>query len=125
MIVLDEKMMKNLSFPDFDVEKMEFSFEEKKMKIFIEGGWLNIGRGSLLGEGVLYFEDWENLIISRFDPFTEKWSDVNKPAIEPLKDLCDVKFSDSTICLYGFGKNTGHWMEWKIQKAQVHAEFEG
>ena len=124
MKILDEKKMQNLSFPDFDVEKIEFVPEEKKLKICVEGAWLDIDEGSQLGRGILYFSDWENLSISRFDPQAEKWSYLNEPAIEPLRDLCEVKFTDSTIFLCGFGKQTGHWMEWKIRKAKMHAEFD-
>lgn len=124
MKILDEKIMQNLSFPDFGIEKIEFAPKGKKIKIFVEGAWLDLDGGSQLGRGVLYFDDWENLSISRFDLHTEKWSHLNESAIEPLKDLCEVKFADSTICLYGFGKETGHWMEWKIQKAKMHAEFD-
>ena len=124
MKILDEKIMKNLSFPDFDIEKIELSFKEKQITIFVDGAWLDIDGGSQLGKGVLYFNDWENLSISRFNPHTEKWSDANESAIEPLKDLCEVKFVGSTICLYGFGAQIGHWMEWRIQKAKMHAEFD-
>lgn len=124
MKILDEKAMQNLSFPDFDVEKIEFVPKEKKVKIFVEGAWLDIDGGFQLGRGILYFSDWENLSISRFDPHTEKWTYLNELAAEPLKDLCEVKFADPTICLYGFGKQTGYWMEWKIQKAKMHAEFD-
>ena len=124
MKILDGKTMQNLSFPDFDVEKIEFAFKEKKLNIFVEGAWLDIDGGYQLGRGILYFNDWVNLIISRFDPGTEKWSHLKESAIEPLKDLCEVKFADFTVCLYGFGKQTGHWMEWKIQKAKMHAEFD-
>ncbi len=94
------------------------------MKIFVEGGWLNTGGGSLLGKGILYFDDWESLLISRFDPFTQGCSEIKELPIEPLKDVCEQKFLDSMIYLYGFGKVSGYWMEWKIQKAKVHAEFE-
>ncbi len=124
MKILDENMMKNLSFPDFDVEKIEFSPKEKKLKIFVEGAWLDINGGFELGKGVLCFSNWEDLSISRFDPCAEKWSNISEVKVEPLKDLCEVRFDDSTICLYGFGKQIGHWMEWKIQKAKMHAEFD-
>ena len=96
----------------------------KKLKIFVDGAWLEIDEGSQLGRGVLYFNDWENLSVSRFDPHTEHWLDVSVTAVEPLKDLCEVKFVDSIICLYGFGERSGHWTEWKFQKAKIHAEFE-
>lgn len=123
MKILDEKIMQNLSFPDFEIEKIEYSFKEKKIKNFIEGAWLNINGGFQLGRGVLYFNDWENFSMNRFDPYTENWSYLNESTIELLKDICEVKFSDSTVYLYGFGKQTGHWIEWKFQKAKMHAEF--
>jgi hypothetical protein len=85
---------------------------------------LDIDEGSQLGRGILFFNDWENLSISRFDLHTEKWSHPNESEIESLKDLCEVKFTGSTICLYGFGKQTGQWMEWKFQKVKMHAEFD-
>ncbi|MBS0607618.1 MAG: hypothetical protein JSR57_11765, partial [Verrucomicrobia bacterium] len=100
------------------------SSENKKMKVFVEGAWLEINGGAQLGKGILYFNDWESFLISRFDPQTEKWSEVSEYEFEPLKDLCEVKFTDSTTYLYGFGKQIGHWMEWKIQKAKIYAEFD-
>lgn len=117
-------MMKHLSFPDFTVEKIDFSPEEKTLKIFVDGAWINIDGGYQLGKGVLYFNKWEHLSIKRLNPNTEKWSNVSELIIEHLKDICEVKFSDSAICLYGFGKQIGHWMEWKILKATMHAEFD-
>ncbi|MBX3719771.1 MAG: hypothetical protein KF898_09010 [Parachlamydiales bacterium] len=118
MKILDIQAMKSLSFPDFDVKKVEFFSEEKKLKIYVEGAWLEINGGSHLKKGVLFFNDWESFLIRRFDPYTKKWSEVNEYAIEPLKDLCEVKFTDSAIYLCGFGKQISHWMEWKIQKAK-------
>lgn len=90
----------------------------------MKSGWLDADFGHQLGKGVLYFADWEKLTIREFDPSTEKWSELDEPSIEPLKDICELKFFDSSICLYGFGKKIGHWMEWKIQKTKMHAEFE-
>lgn len=117
-------MMKNLSFPDFEVEKMEFSRQEKLLKIFIEGAWLDVGKGTKLGKGILFFKEWGALSISRFNPIKEKWSPVEDFSPESLRDLCEVKFFDSTVSLCGFGKQTGQWMEWKIIKPKMHAEFE-
>ena len=48
---LDEIMMKNLSFPDFSVEKMEFLPEQKTLKIFVECAWLAVDGGTVLGKG--------------------------------------------------------------------------
>ncbi len=54
----------NLSFPDFDVEKMEFSLQEKSLKIFVGGALLEENGGrKILGKGVLFFNNWESLFI--------------------------------------------------------------
>lgn len=58
MKFLDEKIMKTLSFSDFDVEKIELSPKGKELKIFVEGAWLDVDRDSPLGKGILYFKDW-------------------------------------------------------------------
>ena len=121
---LNESMMKKLSFPDFEVEKMEFSLKEKILKIFVEGAWLDINEGIKLGKGILFFNEWESLSINRFNSSTKRWSMVDESSLEPLRDLCEVKFFDCTISLSGFGKKFGQWMEWKIVKATMHAEFE-
>jgi hypothetical protein len=121
---LNEDMMKNLSFPDFEVEKMEFFPQEKTLKIFVEGAWLDLDGGSKLGKGALFFKEWDSLSINRFDPATEKWSLVEGIPVEPLRDLCETKFFDSTVSLCGFGKQMGQWLEWKIVNAKMHAEFD-
>ncbi len=121
--ILNESIMRNLSFPDFEVKKMEFSSREKTLIIFVGGAWLDRNEGSELGKGILFFNDWESLSIRRFDPLKEKWS-VDEFPIEQLRDICDFKFIDSTIYLCGFGKEKGQWIEWKIVNAKMHAEFE-
>ncbi len=118
-----EPMMKHLSFPDFEVTKMELSFLKKTLEIQIEGAWLDVEGGMQLGKGSLFFYDWENLLISRFDPIAEKWSIISGASIEPLRDLPDASFSESVTCLCGFGRSTGQWMELKINRVRMRAEF--
>ncbi len=42
MKFINENMMKCLSFPDFEVEKIELSLQKKFLKIYVEGAWINI-----------------------------------------------------------------------------------
>ncbi|MBA3958487.1 MAG: hypothetical protein H0X51_08890 [Parachlamydiaceae bacterium] len=121
---LDEMMMRSLSFPDFNVEKMEFLPEKKILKVFVEGAWLEIDGGTALGKGVLFFNDWDVLSINRYDPILEKWNEIEISNSEELRDLCEVKFFNSNISLCGFGKWVGQWLEWKITNAKMHAQFE-
>ena len=115
--------MKHLSFPDFEVSKMELSSLDRMLQIQIEGAWLDVEGGMQLGKGTLFFYGWENLQISRFDPITEKWSIIGGASDEILRDLPDVSFSESITCLYGFGRSSGQWMEWKITRVKMRAEF--
>lgn len=124
MHILDEDMMKNLSFPDFDVEKMEFNPEKKTLKVFVEGAWLDVNGGVLLNKGVLFFSDWDSISISRYDNDLEKWVEVEINNAEELRDLCEVIWSNSNVHLCGFSRQLGDWTEWKIFNTKMHAEFE-
>lgn len=123
MKILNSDDLTHISFPDFEVEKMVYSPHEKSLKIFVENAWLDRDGGFELGKGCLLFSEWDSISINRFDSILEKWSEVNIFPIEALRDLCEVKISDSNISLCGFGKETGQWMEWRIINAKMHAEF--
>ena len=114
--------MSNLSFPDFDVEKMEFSRQEKTLKVFVEGAWLDENGGEMLGRGILFFSNWDFLSINRFDSDTNTLTPLeNIP--EYLTDLCEADFLNSDVSLCGFGEKTGKWLEWRLKHTEMHAEF--
>lgn len=124
MKVLSETMIKNLSFPDAKVTKMEFFFEKKILKIYVTSAWLDLKEGIKLEKGVLFFNDWKSLLAKRFDPEKKTWSNVNLDSIEQLKDICEVVFSGRSVSLRGFGIKSGHWIEVDITSPKMHAEFE-
>jgi len=121
---LDETMMQSLSFPDIDVAKMEFFPETKILNVFVDGGYLSLGNGVDLGAGVLYFNDWDSISIRRYIYSSKLWLSVTDTDPEQLKDLCEVKFTNSEVFLCGFGKKEGDWLEWRIINTKMHAEFE-
>jgi len=125
MKILDKITMKNLSFPDIEVQKMELSFQEKVLKIFVEGACLDInGKGLKLNKGMLFFNGWKSLSISKFNHVHENWIEVDISSTEPLNDLCECLFSELEVSLRGFGKITGEWLEWKIiRPKEMYAEF--
>jgi hypothetical protein len=117
--------MKYLTFPDCRIEKMEFSPKDKMLKIFVDGGWLDRGKGIKLNKGALFFCNWDCLSVNVFNPFTETWSTINNENfMEDLEDLCEVSFHDDIASLSGFGARSGQWIEWKIVNSKMQAEFE-
>jgi hypothetical protein len=124
MKILNENMMKYLSFPDSDVKKINFSQKNKTLKFFIEGAWLDLEDGQELGKGFLSFEDWKNLTIRAYHSSIKKWENIDIKKIEHLNDICEIKFAPSSVSLAGFSKNCGLWTEWNIENAKMHAEFE-
>jgi hypothetical protein len=103
---------------------MEFLPHEKRLKIVVEGAWLDVDDGIELGRGALFFNAWENLSIRKFDITPKKWLDIDVLNAEELIDLCEVEFFDIETYLRGFSKQSGQWLEWKIVGAKMHAEFE-
>ncbi len=67
MKVIDNVMMRHLSFPDFDVISTNYSVDEKTLIITVEGGYLDLDEGILLDEGKLYFYQWDSLHIKRYN----------------------------------------------------------
>lgn len=122
---LDEMEMRNLSFPNFEVEKIEFSLEQKTLKFFMEDVGLKENDEINLGKCVLFFSDWESLTITRFNPVTETWMlvPVENADSEYLKYICESKFFDSSVCLSGFDEKNQQ-LEWKIINTKMYAEFE-
>lgn len=118
---IDEMNMRNLSFPDFEMEKMEFSPEKKTLKIFMKSVWLEENDEKRLGKGILFFNNWESISVNKLDPVTKAWVMVENIYPEHLKYLFEFKIFNSSICLYGFGKKSQ--LEWKIINTQMHAEF--
>ena len=119
-----ESMIKQLSFPDFEITVMDWSFERRKLVLQLEGAWWNADGGMLLGRGSLVFYEWEGIAVRKYDMISRNWMDVGEGLVEPLKDLPDMTFSDATVYLFGFAKKSGQWMEWKIVRPKMYADFE-
>lgn len=124
MIKLDNELMKGLSFPDFEVLKCEYDGKQRFLKIYVEGAILNSTEVRKLGKGIICFNNWLSLKVSRFDPHLDKWMLLENYSLEPLKDICEINFSDSTVFLFGFGRRLGHWIQWEIIEPNMYAEFE-
>ncbi len=119
----NEKTINKLSFPDFNIETMEFLPAQKKVLIKIEGA-LSDDEENILGRGFLLFHSWKDISIRSFNYELNEWIDLNQSSADNLKDLCEVKTSDSTITLCGFGKMNGWWTEWTFIDSKLIAEFE-
>jgi hypothetical protein len=124
MKFLDSNMMKYLSFPDYEVEEMQIDFQNKKLRISLDGGYLDVSNGGRLGCGILFLHNWDSVSVMKFDLSDKNGKNLDEGEIEPLKDLCEASFSESLVTLAGFGKKSGEWFEWKILHPQMHAEFE-
>jgi len=122
---IEKFLLPYLSFPDCLVENLELSPNKKKLKIFVDGAYLDINNGISFGKGFLIFTNWESLSIKKYNIKIKKWTEVTiSQEIDPLKDLCEVSFTKSRTILSGFSKKNIDWMEWEITHAKIVAEFE-
>ncbi len=124
MISLTASEMKDLSFPDFDVEKMDLSTEHKSLTIVVDGAWLAAEKGIELGRGSMHFDKWQNLSVNKFIYALNNWVKVSDLNIESLMDICDISFSNSSVSICGFSKIDGEWTRWTIENTNMRAEFE-
>lgn len=121
---LSAGMMPHLSFPDMQVQKMDFFPRKKILNIFVEGAFLDIDNVGLIGSGVLYFSEWESIAIRKYDSNLETWLDMPDAEAEQLGDICEFVFNGVEVCVCGFSKSESDWSEWKIINPRMHAEFE-
>lgn len=124
MQISDISMLKKLSFPDIDVEGMDLLLHQKILKIYVDGGFLDIDDGIALPTGIITFKDWKTLSIQKYDSETDQWTPISDLSSETLGDLSEVSFDDSSTSLCGFSIESGYWIEWKIDQAKISAEFE-
>ncbi len=54
----------------------------------------------------------------RFIEFKDRFGNIRVKIHPP-----DASFSESVTCLCGFGRSTGQWMELKINRVRMQAEF--
>ncbi len=120
------EQLQNLSFPDFNVIGVLFNPAEKYMQIEVDGAWFeNLGStGKELGNGTLIFKSWRNLEIWQYDSDLNTWVKMHFDAFECVKNICELIVGKNQICIQGFGKKSGKWLEYRIHSPQVQLEFE-
>lgn len=138
MFTLDLEDWNNLSFPDFNVIDIQFSAEQKQLKITVDGACLVDSADAYLentrvlpkglGKGDLFFHAWKEFIILQQNMGSNKLDIVSCIApgteFEVIKDICEFSHKEESICIKGFGKNSGLWTEYRINGAAFEFIFE-
>lgn len=92
MIHSNQELIKNLSFHDEPILKMDFNPQDKKLKIYVKGTTIYDNSDILfqnrtnmwLGKGVFVFKDWNSLVVDHIR--------IDKKPI--VLDLLDVEQLD-------------------------------
>jgi len=105
----------DLSFPDQDVVGMRIDRENSIAVLSMTGAWLN----GPVGKGDLILSHWRALQQRRFASGKNLWLEIPHGSEEPLKDICEFIIDDDIICLRGFGKNSGEWIEMRFNGGQA------
>ena len=128
MNIFHPNLLEGLSFPDANVDKVEFRPTDKVLTFFVDRAHLDTGLDCNLDydldQSSLVIHGWTSMKIRRFDSPKNKWSDVDENVFEPLKDICECQFSKELACLRGFGKHTGQWTEFLIAQAKIELKNE-
>jgi hypothetical protein len=119
---LNQNMFNKISFPDYEILKMEVNLENKIIKIEIEGAFLDISEGLFLKRGLIIFNDFNRLEMKYYDDNLEIF--VLMKNRDLLKSIDEFIYDKSKTILKGFGKQTGKWIEYHIFGAKIEAVFD-
>lgn len=113
-------MVTALTFPDFPI--LDFSLEDgaRRLRIEMEGAWLDLDGGREIGRGKLIIEGWSDMSVSRFDH--DAWVEIADPLEESLKDICEVEIGPTTT-LSGFSARTGLWTRYVFRDAMARYDL--
>lgn len=120
----DTNTISKLSFPDFIIENMKFDPAQQKLSVALEGAWLDFDEGHKLGKGIITIDSWKEIHVRTYNSQTDSWTIEDPRQTDVLRDLCEVKYGESSVTLYGFGKMHGLWMEWQFIHPVIYADFE-
>lgn len=118
---LTESEIKILSFPDYPVERMLVTKENKKLIVAVEGAYLDGCRGKELEKVTLEFTQWDSLLVSLYSG--SEWLSIENEEIGILKDICEFEVTENYYFLRGFSRSSGKWVEWKIKGASLLARY--
>jgi hypothetical protein len=121
--MINEKLISNLSFPDYRVKNFQFLPEKKELKIDVDGAWLDIKSGIPLGPGFVFFRNWNSLFIRALDGKTDSWHNIEILKYDILDEINDFTVENTVITLSGFGKKTHKWIEWRVENPEIIAQF--
>ncbi len=126
MIKLEFEHLSKLSFPDFNILKINLNFDEKKMVIFVDGACLDDQKGvsKQLGKGELRFSNWQSFSVRLFNHESNTWIFLPDTNLELLKDICEFQHRNDIFYLRGFGIKSGRWLEYKIEHPHIDFRFD-
>ncbi len=118
---IQKKLFSKISFPDFEMYKMNVSLIERKIYISIEGAFLDNSKGIVLGQGEIMIKNFSDIEIKLFND--DKIKSLNSKDIDILKSIDEYIYEENKIIFKGFGKNTGKWIEYIIYDPSIEMVF--
>jgi hypothetical protein len=122
MKILKEDLNK-LSFADYAIEAMALDIKMKILDIKIDGASFKLNENwKKLGMGTIKIFDWKKIAISMYDSKGQKWVNLGESNWDNLKEICEIELNE-TLCLKGFGKRTGQWIQFDILSPKIDINF--
>lgn len=121
MILLNGTQIKNLSFPDFTVDRFEWK-SKTSCTIRTQGALLEKGEEIIEYSSCnLYIFLGNGLSAKYYDHLSKDW--VAHDGNEDVRDICEFIY-DIDLIIRGFGRDSGSWLELKfISPEEVYAEL--
>ena len=119
-MVINPEHYDKISFPDCSVKTISYDLENKIVVVKIDGINIDNFFTGQTKECVITLTQWNKFEILEYH--NNKYKKLKIRNIDLLKDICESKISSDQMVLKGFGKLSGHWIEYHLSKPNIKIE---
>ncbi len=119
-MVINPELYDKISFPDCSVKTISYDLENKILVVKIDGIYIENFITGQTKECVITVTQWNKFEILEYH--NDKYKKLKISNIDLLKDICESKIGSDQLVLKGFGKLSGHWIEYHLSKPNIKIE---
>ena len=119
-MIINPDLYGQISFPDYSVKTISYDLENKILVIRIDGIYIEDTITDSSKECLITISNWGKFEI--FEYHNDKYRKLKIEHIDLLEDICESKISLDQLVLKGFGKLSGHWIEYHLSKPNIKIE---
>ena len=125
MISLTPEKFKLLSFPDESVTKFQYNRNIDEIVFELSGAYLDTDPLTIFNQAIIKISDWSTFTVRCYNSNTDTWNEIENIEEDSITMISEFEYTETILCLRGFGKKGGCWMEYTFEnfKLEVNVTY--